>query len=156
MKTVLTYGTFDLFHKGHVRLLKRLSELGDRLIVGISSDEFNELKGKKSFFSFAERKEILEACKYVDLVIAENNWEQKQEDIQKYQVDIFGMGSDWYGKFDHLSDFCQVVYLERTQDISTTEVKKSISMIDDDQLKMMQDSLNTAMEVLTALRGSTQ
>lgn len=156
MRTVLTYGTFDLFHLGHVRLLKRLSELGDRLIVGISSDEFNELKGKKSFFSFAERKEILEACKYVDLVIAENNWEQKPLDILKYEVDIFGMGSDWNGKFDHLSEFCKVLYLERTQDISTTEIKKSISMIDEQQLKMMQESLNTAMEVVVALRSSSQ
>lgn len=155
MKVVLTYGTFDLFHRGHVRILQRLSALGDKLIVGVSTDEFNALKGKKSFFSFEERKEILEACKYVDMVIPENNWEQKVSDIKKYNIDVFGMGSDWQGKFDELNEHCEVVYLERTQDISSTEVKRSISMLDESHLEEMHSSLDAAMNILKALRSSS-
>lgn len=126
MKTVITYGTYDLLHVGHVNLLRRASELGDRLVVGISSDEFNKLKGKQSIFSFAERKKILEAVKYVDEVFAENTWEQKRDDIKKFDADIFVMGSDWNGKFDSLSDLCEVKYLARTEDISTTYLKNKI------------------------------
>ncbi|WP_102429806.1 adenylyltransferase/cytidyltransferase family protein, partial [Vibrio breoganii] len=110
MVTVITYGTFDLFHVGHVRLLQRLSKLGDRLVVGISSDQFNEKKGKKSFFSYQERAEIVAACKYVDEVFPENNWEQKADDINIYSADIFAMGDDWVGKFDYLNKYCKVVY----------------------------------------------
>jgi glycerol-3-phosphate cytidylyltransferase len=155
MKVVLTYGTFDLFHRGHVRILQRLSALGDKLIVGVSTDEFNAIKGKKSFFSFEERKEILEACKYVDMVIPENDWEQKVSDIKKYNIDVFGMGSDWQGKFDELNEHCEVVYLERTQDISSTEVKRSISMLDESHLEEMHSSLDAAMNILKALRSSS-
>lgn len=126
MKTVLTYGTYDLLHIGHINLLKRARELGDRLIVGISSDEFNVLKGKKSVFSYAERKQILEAIRYVDEVLPENNWAQKVEDIKKYGVDVFVMGDDWEGKFDELKEFCEVVYLPRTADISTTYLKNKL------------------------------
>ncbi|AUJ32508.1 glycerol-3-phosphate cytidylyltransferase [Liquorilactobacillus nagelii] len=126
MKTVLTYGTFDLLHKGHVRLLKRAADLGDKLIVGLSSDEFNALKGKKAYMSYEDRKYVLEAIKYVDLVIPENNWEQKVKDVLEYKVDVFVMGDDWQGKFDFLNDYCQVVYLPRTEGISTTKIKKDL------------------------------
>lgn len=129
MKIVLTYGTFDLLHYGHVNLLRRAKELGDYLIVGLSTDEFNLLKGKKSYYSYEERKSILEAIKYVDLVIPENSWEQKEDDIKKYNVSTFVMGSDWDGKFDYLKDCClglNVVYLLRTEGISTTKIKKEL------------------------------
>ena len=126
MKRVITYGTFDLFHNGHVNILKRARELGDYLIVALSSDEFNKLKNKKSCYTYEQRKIILEACRYVDLVIPENNWEQKIEDVQKHQVDIFVMGDDWQGKFDFLKDYCEVVYLPRTPEISTTQIKKDL------------------------------
>lgn len=127
MKTVITYGTFDLYHVGHVRILKRLRELGDRLIVGISTDEFNQLKGKESFFSYDDRAEIVLSSQYVDFVFPEQNWEQKRLDIIKYNVDIFGMGHDWLGEFDYLSDICEVVYLQRTEGISTTYIKNSLN-----------------------------
>jgi len=126
MKTVITYGTYDLLHVGHINLLRRASELGDRLVVGISSDEFNLLKGKSSIFSFKERKQILEAVRYVDEVFAEDNWEQKRDDIKKYNADVFVMGSDWMGKFDDLADICEVKYLARTEEISTTYLKNKV------------------------------
>lgn len=124
MKTVLTYGTFDLMHFGHIELLKRAKDLGDRLIVGLSSDEFNDIKGKQSVQSFDKRKELLLAIDYVDEVIAENNWEQKTNDVKVYDVDIFVIGDDWKGKFDFLKELCEVIYLERTHGISTTQIKK--------------------------------
>lgn len=126
MKTILTYGTFDLFHIGHLRILERLRALGDRLVVGCSTDSFNELKGKKTIVRFEDRLEILQSCRYVDIAFAENSWSQKREDIVKYQVNVFGMGDDWTGKFDDLSDLCAVTYLPRTPDISTTELKVTI------------------------------
>ncbi len=124
MKKVITYGTFDIFHYGHVNLLKRAKELGDYLIVALSSDEFNAIKNKKSFYSYEQRKLILEACRYVDLVIPENNWEQKITDTQKYDVDTFVMGDDWEGKFDFLKEYCNVVYLPRTEGVCTTTTKE--------------------------------
>ena len=127
MKRVLTYGTFDLFHEGHVRILKRAKALGDYLIVAISSDEFNALKGKKSVMSYEQRKQVVEAIRYVDLVIPENDWEQKISDVQKYDVDVFVMGDDWTGKFDFLKDYCEVVYLPRTENISTTMIKEKLN-----------------------------
>jgi len=126
---VITYGTFDLLHYGHINLLRRAKELGNYLIVGLSTDEFNLLKGKKSYFSFEERKMMLEAIRYVDLVIPETCWEQKVEDIKKYNVDIFVMGDDWKGKFDYLSQFCKVIYLPRTPEISTTKIKYDLKEI---------------------------
>lgn len=123
MKTVITYGTFDLLHWGHINLLKRARELGDYLIVGVSTDDFNLLKHKESYHSYNERKLILEAIKYVDKVIPEKNWNQKIEDIKKYGVNIFVMGDDWQGKFDYLNSVCDVVYLNRTPGISTTKIK---------------------------------
>lgn len=127
MKRVITYGTFDLLHYGHINLLKRAKQEGDYLIVALSTDEFNKLKGKKSFFDYNKRKVLLEAIRYVDLVIPEETWEQKAEDIHKYKVDIFVIGDDWKGKFDYLQNECKVVYLERTPEVSTTMIKNSLS-----------------------------
>ncbi|SDB87721.1 glycerol-3-phosphate cytidylyltransferase [Shouchella lonarensis] len=129
MKKVITYGTFDLLHWGHINLLKRAKDLGDYLVVAISSDEFNDLKGKKSFHSFENRKMILEAIRYVDEVIAEDNWEQKVEDVKKHDIDVFVMGDDWEGKFDFLKEHCEVVYLPRTAGISTTKIKEGLSAV---------------------------
>lgn len=126
MKKVITYGTFDLLHYGHINLLRRARALGDYLVVGLSTDEFNEIKGKKSYFTFEERKMILEAIRYVDLIIPEHNWEQKIYDISKYNIDFFAIGDDWAGKFDFLEQYCNVKYLERTPEISTTKIKEEI------------------------------
>ncbi len=123
MKRVITYGTFDVLHFGHINLLQRARALGDYLIVGLSTDEFNKIKNKKSFYTYEQRRKILEACRYVDLVIPEENWEQKIDDVQKYYADIFVMGDDWEGKFDFLKDYCEVLYLPRTPDISSTKTK---------------------------------
>lgn len=124
MKRVITYGTYDVLHYGHINLLKRAKALGDYLIVCLSSDEFNAIKNKKSYYTYEQRKKILEACRYVDLVIPEYDWEQKISDVQKYQADIFVMGDDWEGKFDFLKDYCEVVYLSRTPDVSSTKTKE--------------------------------
>ena len=126
MTRVMTYGTFDLLHYGHINILKRSKSLGDYLIVGLSSDEFNEFKGKKPVMSYEERKEILESIRYVDKVIKESNWEQKVDDIIKYNIDVFVIGDDWEGKFDFLKEYCEVVYLPRTKSISTTLLKEII------------------------------
>jgi glycerol-3-phosphate cytidylyltransferase len=126
MKKVITYGTFDLIHHGHINILRKAKEYGDYLIVGLSSDEFNILKGKEAYYSYDERKLILEAIKYVDEVIPEHNWNQKSEDIQTNQIDLFVMGSDWEGKFDDLNDYCEVIYLPRTEGISTTKIKTDL------------------------------
>ncbi len=123
MKTIITYGTYDLLHTGHINILKRAKALGDYLIVGLSTDEFNKLKNKKSYYNYEQRKYILEAIKYVDLVIPEESWEQKISDIKKYNANVFVMGDDWKGKFDELSCHCEVVILPRTPDISTTGLK---------------------------------
>jgi len=127
MKRVITYGTFDLLHYGHINLLKRAKALGDYLIVVLSTDEFNwNMKQKKCYFTYEQRKRLLEAIRYVDLVIPEENWEQKVTDVQLYHVDTFVMGDDWEGKFDFLKDYCEVVYLPRTPEISTTQIKKEL------------------------------
>lgn len=127
MKRVITYGTFDLLHYGHINLLKRAKALGDYLIVALSTDEFNwNSKQKKCYFSYEKRKQLLEAIRYVDLVIPEESWEQKTRDVELYQVDTFVMGDDWEGKFDFLKNQCEVVYLPRTPEISTTQIKKNL------------------------------
>ncbi|MBR6693916.1 MAG: glycerol-3-phosphate cytidylyltransferase [Clostridia bacterium] len=126
MKRVITYGTFDLIHYGHINLLKRAKAQGDYLVVALSSDKFNEGKGKKSYFTYEERKAMLEAIRYVDMVIPEETWEQKVTDIDKYDIDVFVMGDDWKGKFDFLADKCEVVYLPRTPEISTTKIKDEL------------------------------
>ena len=132
MKSILTYGTFDLLHYGHIRLLKRAKELGDYLIVALSTDEFNDLKGKKAYHNYETRKKMLEAIRYVDLVIPEENWEQKKNDVEEYKVDVVVMGSDWKGsdRFDYLKEYCNVIYLDRTEGISTTKIKKDLGLQD--------------------------
>lgn len=129
MKKVITYGTFDLLHYGHINLLRRAKEQGDYLIVALSTDEFNwNEKGKKCYFTYEQRKKLLEAIRYVDLVIPENSWDQKVSDVKEFRVDTFVMGDDWKGKFDFLKDFCEVVYLPRTPEISTTQIKSDLKV----------------------------
>ena len=127
MKRVITYGTFDLLHYGHINLLRRAKQLGDYLIVALSTDEFNrEMKHKTCYFGYAQRKELLEAIRYVDLVIPEESWEQKVSDVKEFRVDTFVIGDDWTGKFDFLKPYCDVVYLPRTPEISTTQIKQDL------------------------------
>lgn len=127
MKRVITYGTFDLLHYGHINLLRRAKQFGDYLIVALSTDEFNwEQKRKKSFFPYDQRKQLLESIRYVDLVIPEETWDQKTSDVREYHIDTFVMGDDWAGKFDFLKEFCEVVYLPRTPEISTTQIKEEL------------------------------
>lgn len=130
MRTILTYGTFDLFHVGHVNLLKRARELGDRLIVGVSTDEFNmSQKNKTTIVPYEHRVKVLESCRYVDMVIPEHSWQQKNDDIKKYQVNTFVIGDDWQGKFDDLSTLCEVKYLPRTRNISSTAIKQAMAVL---------------------------
>lgn len=129
MKTIITYGTFDLFHIGHVNLLSRAKALGDRLIVAVSTDEFNQQKGKTTLVPFEHRAAVVASCRYVDLVIAESSWSQKVTDIQKYAVDIFVIGDDWQGKFDDLKALCEVQYLSRTRNISSTSIKQAMQVL---------------------------
>ena len=130
MKRVLTYGTFDLLHYGHINLLRRAKALGDYLVVAVSTDDFNGIKGKKAYHNYETRKMMLEAVRYVDLVIPEENWEQKIDDVKKYDIDIVVMGSDWAGsdRFDYLKDYCEVVYLPRTEGVSTTQIKEELHL----------------------------
>jgi glycerol-3-phosphate cytidylyltransferase len=125
-RTVLTYGTYDLLHKGHILLLERARQLGDRLIVGLSTDEFNRVKSKECVYPYEDRFMIVSAIKYVDLVIPEECWEQKVGDIERYEVDVLVMGDDWEGKFDSLLEHCEVVYLPRTPGVSTTQIKTGL------------------------------
>lgn len=152
MKTVLTYGTFDLFHIGHLRLIQRLSKLGDRLIVAVSTDEFNAGKGKKSLIPYDQRAEIVENIKGVDLVIPESSWEQKISDIKKYNVDVFAMGDDWSGKFDNLKDLCEVIYLDRTKDVSSTSLKTSLKTF----LSISPEEFTTAFNILKRIRDDLE
>ena len=147
-RIVLSYGTYDLFHYGHVQILKRMKQMGDKLIIGCSSDTFNASKGKKSFFNYEERSEILKACKYVDAVFPENSWDQKIEDVKKYSANLFVMGDDWSGKFNFIEDEteCSVMYLPRTTGVSTTDIKQALSVIN-------QEKKNIILEKLTKLRS---
>lgn len=130
LKRILTYGTFDLLHYGHINILKRAKELGDYLVVALSTDEFNAIKGKKAYHSYETRKKMLEAIRYVDLVIPENEWEQKISDVKDYHIDVVVMGSDWAGsdKFDYLKEYCDVVFLERTPGVSTSQIKNDLQL----------------------------
>lgn len=126
MRKVITYGTFDLFHMGHLNILRRAKAQGDYLVVAVSSDTFNALKGKKAYHRDQERVAILEAIRYVDEVILENDWEQKVRDVVDHNIDVFVMGDDWAGKFDFLKEYCEVVYLPRTEGVSTTQIKTDL------------------------------
>ena len=150
-KVVITYGTFDLFHVGHLRLLYRLKSLGDYLVVAVSTDEFNSLKGKKTVIKFEERFEIINSLKCVDLVVPENSWDQKEGDIKKYSVSTFGMGADWVGKFDFLKSLCDVVYLPRTDGISSTAIKSSLAILDKDHVNDLKNALDTISNVIEKL-----
>lgn len=150
-KVVLTYGTFDLFHIGHLNLLNRLRSLGDYLVVGVSTDQFNEGKGKKTIVSFEDRLRIVASLKCVDLAIPEVSWDQKIDDIKKYEVSIFGMGHDWQGRFDFLKEHCEVVYLPRTEGISSTALKTTLQALDRshvDDLKKALDLISSIIEKL--------
>lgn len=126
MKRVITYGTYDLLHYGHIELLRRAREMGDYLIVALSTDEFNQIKNKKSYYDYEQRKMMLKSIRYVDLVIPEEGWGQKEKDVDRFEVDVFVMGHDWEGEFDFLKDKCEVIYLNRTEGISTTKIKQEL------------------------------
>ena len=130
MKRILTYGTFDLLHYGHIEILRRAKAVGDYLVVAVSTDEFNEVKGKKAYHNYETRKKMLEAIRYVDLVIPEENWEQKINDVKDYKIDVVVMGSDWENsdRFDYLKEYCEVVYLPRTEGVSTTKIKQELGL----------------------------
>lgn len=151
MTTVITYGTFDLFHIGHVNLLRRLRALGDRLIVGCSTDEFNALKGKKAMMPYEHRIAILKACRYVDEVFPEEDWSQKRNDIIREKADIFAMGDDWSGKFDDLSDQCQVIYLPRTADVSSTEIRQLVHSFKQEQVLALKNSAEQVLHLISKL-----
>ncbi|MCR2821415.1 glycerol-3-phosphate cytidylyltransferase [Lederbergia panacisoli] len=127
MKKIITYGTFDLLHTGHINILRRAKEYGDYLVVAVSTDEFNAIKGKEAYYSYEQRKAILEAIRYVDEVIPEQNWDQKVDDVKKHNIDVFVMGDDWEGKFDYLKKYCDVIYFPRTVGISTTKIKDDLN-----------------------------
>ena len=148
MKTIITYGTFDMFHIGHLKLLKRLKAMGDELIVAVSTDEFNVLKGKKTLIPYQQRADIVAAIKYVDKVIPEDNWEQKVRDVATHNVSTFVIGDDWQGKFDFLKEHCEVKYLPRTEGVSTTMLKQSLSAIQ----HISKSDLINALDILEQLR----
>lgn len=151
MKVILTYGTFDVVHQGHVRILERLKAMGDYLIVAVSTDEFNALKGKKSLLPYEDRAYVVNALKCVDLVIPEENWDQKEKDVVKYNVNVFGIGDDWEGKFDHLKNQCEVVYLPRTPNISSTAIRKSVGALDVEHLKQIANAAELISSVIKNL-----
>lgn len=147
-KVVLTYGTFDLFHIGHLNLLQRLKALGDYLVVGVSTDEFNAAKGKQTIVRYEDRLRIVQNIKCVDLAIPETRWEQKPGDIAAHQVAIFGMGADWTGKFDDLKAHCEVVYLPRTEDISSTSMKQLLRTLDKAHLEELKQALSIMSTII--------
>ncbi len=147
-RVVLTYGTFDLFHVGHLNLLTRLAALGDRLVVGVSTDEFNQGKGKKTIIPYADRAAIVAGLKVVDLVVPEESWDQKVSDIKEHGVGVFGMGHDWTGKFDDLKEYCEVVYLPRTEGISSTDIKKILSVLDRTHIEDLKKALDLISSIV--------
>ncbi len=147
-KIVLTYGTFDLFHIGHLNLLRRLKELGDYLIVGVSTDEFNAGKNKQTIIPFEDRIEIVRNIKCVDMAIPEEAWSQKVVDIDEYDVSIFGMGHDWAGKFDELKKLCDVVYLPRTPNVSSTDVKNLLKVLDRSHISDLKQALDIISSIV--------
>ena len=155
MTTVLTYGTFDLFHIGHLNMINRLAALGDRLVIAVSTDEFNAGKGKSSVVSYEDRAKIVSSIKGVDLVIPETSWDQKVSDIKEYGVDIFAIGDDWAGKFDDRKERGEVVYLTRTDGISSTEIKQMLRVLDPSHIAAMQDALSVMSRLLEHYRDLT-
>ena len=151
-KTIITYGTFDMFHIGHLKLLQRLKAMSDILIVAVSTDDFNKGKGKSTLIPFEQRAEIVANISCVDKVIPEENWDQKVADIQKYNVDTFAIGDDWKGEFDFLKEHCEVVYLPRTSDISTTKLKKSLANF----LSIPKEDILQALTVLETLKNDLE
>lgn len=151
MTTVITYGTFDLFHVGHVRLLQRLRELGDRLVVGCSTDEFNAIKGKASCMPYAHRAEILRALRCVDHVFPEERWDQKRADIAREQARIFAMGEDWVGKFDELEDVCEVIYVPRMRDVSTTEIRQVVHGLQQERMTELRRMAENMVELIKSI-----
>jgi glycerol-3-phosphate cytidylyltransferase len=147
-KVVISYGTFDLFHVGHLNLLTRLRALGDKLVVGVSTDEFNALKGKRTFVPFEDRAAIVRALGCVDEVFPEDSWDQKRSDIVNFRATTLGMGSDWSGRFDEYSDLCEVVYLPRTEAISSTELKKLLNVLDQQHVRELKDALDMIASVV--------
>ncbi|VVO42272.1 adenylyltransferase/cytidyltransferase family protein [Pseudomonas fluorescens] len=147
-KIVITYGTFDLFHIGHLNLLQRLKEYGDYLIVGVSTDEFNAGKNKQTIVPFGDRLEIVRNIKCVDLAIPEATWDQKTRDISQYNVTTFGMGHDWEGKFDELKEFCEVVYLPRTPNISSTDIKQILKVLDKSHVTELKQALDIISSIV--------
>ncbi len=151
MRTVITYGTFDLFHVGHLKLFERLSALGDRLYVGVSTDEFNANKGKKTIVPFSNRIQIVRAIRYVTDAFPEETWEQKRNDILRYKADVFAMGEDWAGKFDHLANVCEVVYLPRTVGVSSTQIKNNLQLFSRSQIDNINSSIQTIAAIVRAM-----
>ncbi len=151
MTTVITYGTFDLFHIGHVNLLRRLRELGNRLVVGCSTDGFNVEKGKQTTMPYEHRVGILRSLRYVDDVFPEVSWDQKREDIDRERAQIFAMGDDWVGKFDELGDICDVVYVPRTRDISTTEIRGMLHGLQQERVLELRRAAEHIVQLVSAL-----
>ncbi|WP_348533101.1 adenylyltransferase/cytidyltransferase family protein [Halomonas sp. 11-S5] len=147
-ETVITYGTFDMFHIGHLNLLRRLEALGDRLIVAVSTDEFNAAKGKRTMIPFEQRAEIVRSIRFVDEVIPEASWDQKLDDVKRHSVNTFAIGDDWKGRFDFLAPHCKVVYLPRTDGVSTTELKRSLNRF----CSVSREDVLRAFDVLEQLR----
>ena len=150
--SVITYGTFDLFHVGHLRLLRRAKGFGNSLHVGVSSDEFNKKKGKETVIGFEERVEIISSLSFVDTVFAEHSWEQKEQDIRRLNAQVFVMGDDWQGKFDHLSNLCEVKYIPRTEIISTTLLKEQISVISSENLSNIRNLVTKLSSILDTIQ----
>ena len=150
-KIILTYGTFDLFHIGHLNLLRRLKQRSDYLIVGVSTDDFNSLKGKRSLISYENRRDVVQSIRYVDFVMPEDNWEQKRSDILKYKVNTLAMGDDWVGKFDQYSDICEVVYLQRTYGISSSSIRADINSIGNTNIEKLRDAAQALMQIVNSL-----
>lgn len=151
-KTILTYGTFDLLHAGHLNLFERLRKMGDRLIVGVSTDEFNAGKGKRTLIPYADRARLVGALACVDLVVPEERWEQKANDVVKYDVDVFGMGSDWTGEFDELKEYCEVVYLSRTDGISSSQIKSMLSQLDEAHINKLKEALELMGDIVSKMQ----
>lgn len=147
-KKVITYGTFDLFHMGHLNLLKKLAEMADEVVVGVSTDEFNLLKGKKTVIPFEQRAAIVGSIRYVSKVLPEKTWEQKETDVRDNSIDLFAIGDDWRGEFDNLKQYCDVVYLPRTEGVSTTGLKNTLKALS----SVSGEDIGFALEVLTTLR----